>query len=104
MSLRKLKRVVKIVDAAMRDGARARSQATDPAFREGLQTDRRRELSKFKTVQHALADPRADREGQGVAGEDELKEEIAARASCQKTLQRWRWEFSTGAAAEGEGE
>jgi len=56
MSLRKLKRVAKIVDAAMRDGARARSQATDPAFREGLQTDRRRELSKFKTVQHALAD------------------------------------------------
>jgi len=56
MPLRKLKRLVKIVDAAMRDGARARSQATDPAFREGLQTDRRRELSKFKTVQHALAD------------------------------------------------
>jgi hypothetical protein len=56
MPLRKLKRVAKIVDAAMRDGARARSQATDPAFREGLQTDRRGELSKFKTVQHALAD------------------------------------------------
>ncbi len=56
MPLRKLKRVAKIVDAAMRDGARARSQATDPAFREGLKTDRRGELSKFKTVQHALAD------------------------------------------------
>ena len=54
MPLRKLKRVAKIVDAAMRDGARAR--ATDPAFRENVQKDRRGELSKFKTVQHALAD------------------------------------------------
>jgi hypothetical protein len=56
MPLRKLKRVAKIVDAAMRDGARARSHATDPAFRAGVQKDRRGELSKFKTVQHALAD------------------------------------------------
>ena len=56
MPLRKLKRVAKIVDAAMRDGARARAQATDPAFRENVQKDRRAELSKFKTVQHALAD------------------------------------------------
>jgi hypothetical protein len=54
--LRKLKKVAKIVDAAMRDGARARSQATDPAFRENVQKDRRGELSKFQTVQHALAD------------------------------------------------
>jgi len=56
MPLRKIKRVAKIVDAAMRDGARARSQSTDPAFRDGVQNDRRGELSKFKTVQHALAD------------------------------------------------
>jgi hypothetical protein len=56
MPLRKLKRVAKIVDAAMRDGARARSHSTDPAFRERIQSDRRGELSKFKTVQHALAD------------------------------------------------
>jgi hypothetical protein len=56
MPLRKIKRVAKIVDAAMRDGARARSQSTDPAFRERVQSDRRGELSKFKTVQHALAD------------------------------------------------
>jgi glycerol-3-phosphate O-acyltransferase len=54
MPLRKLKRVAKIVDAAMRDAARA--QATGPAFRENQQKDRRGELSKFKTVQHALAD------------------------------------------------
>ena len=56
MPLRKIKRVAKIVDAAIRDGARARSQATDPGFRDRVQTDRRGELSKFKTVQHALAD------------------------------------------------
>ncbi|HEV8669419.1 MAG TPA: hypothetical protein VGS01_01645 [Candidatus Limnocylindria bacterium] len=56
MPLRKIKRVAKIVDAAMRDGARARIQSTDPQFREKVQTDRRGELSKFKTVQHALAD------------------------------------------------
>jgi hypothetical protein len=56
MPLRKLQRVAKIVDAAMRDGARARSQSTDPAFRENVRKDRRRELSKFKTVQHALKD------------------------------------------------
>ena len=56
MPLRKLKRVAKIVDAAMRDSARARQQATDPQFRENVQKDRRAELSKFKTVQHALAD------------------------------------------------
>ncbi len=56
MPLRKLKRVAKIVDAAIRDGARARSQAADPAFRENVQKDRRGELSKFQTVQHALAD------------------------------------------------
>ena len=56
MPLRKLKRVAKIVDAAMRDGARARAQSTDPGFRERVQSDRRGELSKFKTVQHALAD------------------------------------------------
>ena len=56
MPLRKLKRVAKIVDAAMRDSARARQQSADPQFRENVQKDRRAELSKFKTVQHALAD------------------------------------------------
>lgn len=54
MPIRKIKKVAGIVDAAMRDGARAR--ATDPTFRENVQKDRRGELSKFKTVQHALAD------------------------------------------------
>jgi len=56
MSLRRIKKVANIVDAAMSDGARARSQMTNPAFRENVRKDRRGELSKFKTVQHALAD------------------------------------------------
>lgn len=56
MPLRKLKRAAKIVDAAMRDGARARTHAADPQFRANVQKDRRGELSKFKTVEHALAD------------------------------------------------
>ena len=73
MPLRKLKRVAKIFDAAMRDGARARSQATDPAFRENVLKDRRGELSKFKTVQHA----RADRE--------RLEKAKAARAKTKAT-------------------
>jgi hypothetical protein len=56
MPLKKITKVAKVIDAAMRDGARARTQATDPQFRENVQKDRRRELSKFKTVQHAIAD------------------------------------------------
>jgi hypothetical protein len=56
MPLRKIKRVAKIVDAAMRDSARARQQVTDPQFRENVQKDRRGELSKFQTVKDALAD------------------------------------------------
>ncbi len=54
--MKRVKKLAKIVDAAMRDASRARSQVTDPQFRENVQKDRRRELSKFKTVQHALAD------------------------------------------------
>lgn len=56
MPIRTLKKAAKIVDAAMKDAARARTHSTDPAFRENVQKDRRGELSKFKTVQHALAD------------------------------------------------
>jgi hypothetical protein len=56
MPIRRIKKAAKIVDAAMKDAARARSHSTDPAFRENVQKDRRGELSKFKTVQHALAD------------------------------------------------
>jgi hypothetical protein len=56
MPMRKIKKVAKVIDAAMRDTARARNQATDPQFRANVQKDRRGELSKFKTVEHAIAD------------------------------------------------
>ncbi len=73
MPLRKLKKVAKIVDAAIRDGARARSQATDPAFRENVQKDRRGELSKFKTVQHALADRERIEKGRATRAKTKAK-------------------------------
>jgi hypothetical protein len=73
MPVRRIKRIAKIVDAAMRDGARARSQATDPAFRENVQKDRRGELSKFKTVQHALADREGIEKGKATRAKTKKK-------------------------------
>ncbi len=56
MPIRRIKKAAKIVDAAMKDAARARSHAADAQFRKNVQKDRRAELSKFKTVEHAIAD------------------------------------------------
>jgi len=53
MSVRK---IAKIVDAALRDESRARRVATDPQFRKAVQKDRRSELRKFETVEQALQD------------------------------------------------
>ena len=49
-------RIVRAIDAAGRDADLARRSASDPAFRKGVQDDRRATLSKFTTVRHALAD------------------------------------------------
>ncbi|MDP9264846.1 MAG: hypothetical protein M3O91_01820 [Chloroflexota bacterium] len=51
-----LKKLAKIVDESLRDSDRARKSASDPRFREGLRSDRRKTLSSFETVQRALAD------------------------------------------------
>jgi hypothetical protein len=51
-----LKRIVRAIDAAGRDADLARLSVGDRAFREGVRTDRRETLSKFRTVKHALAD------------------------------------------------
>ncbi|MGH2471740.1 MAG: hypothetical protein ACRDG6_04975 [Candidatus Limnocylindria bacterium] len=51
-----LRRIVGAFDAAGRDADLARRSASDPAFRKGVQSDRRETLSKFTTVKHALAD------------------------------------------------
>ena len=51
-----LKKLAKIIVESSRDTARARNSVSDPDFLEGVRKDRRRTLSKFETVQHALAD------------------------------------------------
>jgi hypothetical protein len=49
-------RIVDAIGAAGRDADLARRSSSDPAFRKGVQSDRRQTLSKFSTVKHALAD------------------------------------------------
>ena len=51
-----VRRIVRAIDAAGRDAELARRSASDPAFRRGVQQDRRTTLSNFRTVKHALAD------------------------------------------------
>jgi hypothetical protein len=48
--------IARAIDAAGRDADLARRSASDPAFRRGVQADRRGTLSSFRTVRHALAD------------------------------------------------
>jgi hypothetical protein len=43
-------RIARAIDAAGRDADLARRSASDPAFRRGVQLDRRATLSKFTTV------------------------------------------------------
>lgn len=54
-----LKKLAKILDESSRDGDLARNSVSDPRFRAGLKTDRRKTLSSFETVQRALADREA---------------------------------------------
>jgi hypothetical protein len=49
-------RIVDAIGAAGRDADLARRSSSDPAFRKGVQSNRRQTLSKFSTVRHALAD------------------------------------------------
>ena len=51
-----LTRIARAIDAAGRDADVARRSANDPEFRRGIREDRRRTLSSFQTVKHALAD------------------------------------------------
>ena len=51
-----LRRIAQAIDAAGRDADVARRRASDPAFRRGVRDDRRKTLSEFTTVKHALAD------------------------------------------------
>jgi hypothetical protein len=51
-----LRKIAKIVGAAMRDGDLARRTSASPKWREQQKQDRRGTLRKFETVEHALAD------------------------------------------------
>ena len=51
-----LRRIASAIDAAGRDADLARRSSSDPAFRRGVRDDRRKTLSEFTTVKHALAD------------------------------------------------
>ena len=51
-----LRGIARAIDAAGRDADLARRTASDPAFRRGLQKDRRGTLSRFRSVRQALAD------------------------------------------------
>ncbi len=51
-----LNKLAKIIEESSRDSARARNSVSDPSFLEGVKKDRRKALSSFETVQHALAD------------------------------------------------
>lgn len=51
-----VRKIAKIVGAALRDADRARQTSTDPKWRKAQQEDRRGTLRKFETVEHALED------------------------------------------------
>ncbi len=51
-----IRKIVRTLDAAFRDGARARQVHSTPQFRRDVQADRRGTLRKFETVEHALQD------------------------------------------------
>jgi hypothetical protein len=51
-----VKKIARIVDAALKDAALARRKASDPAFGRDIAKDRRGTLSEFDTVKQALRD------------------------------------------------
>ena len=54
-----VRKLVKIVGAALRDADRARRTSADPKWRKEQMADRRGTLRKFETVEHALQDREA---------------------------------------------
>ena len=51
-----VRKLAKIVGAALRDADLARKTSTDPKWRKEQMQDRRGTLRKFETVEHALQD------------------------------------------------
>ena len=56
MSLKKVKRFAKIVDASFKDAGRARRLSRSPKAQQEIAKDRRGALSQFTTVRDALKD------------------------------------------------
>ncbi|CAN5146605.1 hypothetical protein BH18CHL2_BH18CHL2_07640 [soil metagenome] len=68
-----VRKIARIVDAALKDAALARRKASDPAFGRDIAKDRRGTLSEFDTVKHALKD------------RERLERAKAARAAAKRT-------------------
>lgn len=49
-----VRKIAKIISAAMRDADRARKSSSDPKWRKQQMTDRRGTLRKFETVEHTI--------------------------------------------------
>ena len=49
-----VRKIAKIVGAAMRDADRARKSASDPKWRKEQMADRRGTLRRFETVEHTI--------------------------------------------------
>lgn len=77
-----IRKIVKTIDAAFRDGARARRVQPTAQFRKDVQKDRRGTLRKFETVEHALED-RAKIEKSRTA-KPNGKSDAKARAKAKK--------------------
>jgi hypothetical protein len=56
MPLKKLKKIVRTVNAAYKDADHARKTSNSADFRRAVNKDRRGALSEFRTVKHALRD------------------------------------------------
>lgn len=84
MPIKKIKRTVRTIDAALRDAHRARHAHSDPGFDRELQKDRRTTLRRFDTVEHALQDrERLEKTGEK-AGPGATKATKATKAKAKK--------------------
>lgn len=54
-----VRKIARIVGAAMRDADRARKTSADPKWRKAQMADRRGTLRKFETVEHTIQEREA---------------------------------------------
>jgi hypothetical protein len=68
-----VRKLAKIVGAAMRDGNLARRTSSSPRWREELMKDRRGTLGKFETVEHALQDREKSAKGRAESAKSKAR-------------------------------